>query len=139
VNGQDLPIDYYGRLNITPASGALTISQPLAQGFQTVARTRQAEASVMAARARLLASEQQVLFDAASAYVDVVRDQELLRLNDSNVTVLGRQLQATTRRLQAGEVTQTDVAQAELRLSTAARLGHRPAPRCKTLAPRTSG
>jgi outer membrane protein len=119
LNGQDVPIDIYSKLNITPASGALTISQPILQGFQTVARTRQADAGVMAARARLLASEQQVLFDAASAYVDVVRDRELLTLNDSNVAVLGRQLQATTRRLQAGEVTQTDVAQAELRLSSA--------------------
>ncbi|MBO1077378.1 TolC family outer membrane protein, partial [Roseomonas sp. 1311] len=96
-----------------------TVSQPLYSGGRTAAGTRRAEQQVLAQRARLLATEQQVLSDVVSAYVAVIRDQETLRLNVNNVQVLQRQLDATNERFRVGEITRTDVAQAESRLAGA--------------------
>ena len=53
------------------------------------------------------------------AYVNVIRDQELLRLNINNEQVLTEQLRATSERFRVGEITRTDVAQAESRLAGA--------------------
>lgn len=112
----DAPNTFESRV---PRSSSLTISQPLFRGGRTVAATRQAENTVLAQRQVLLSVEQQVLLNAVTAYMDVVRDQAVLQLNISNEQVLRRQLEATRDRFQVGEVTQTDVAQAESRLSRA--------------------
>jgi outer membrane protein len=102
-----------------PASYQAGVSQPLYRGGRTVAATRRAENQVLAQRARLLATEQQVMLDTVNAYVAVIRDQEEVRLNTNNEQVLTRQLQATNERFRVGEITRTDVAQAESRLAGA--------------------
>jgi outer membrane protein len=96
-----------------------SVSQPLYRGGRTVASTRRAENQVLAQRARLLATEQQVLQETVNAYIAVIRDQEEVRLNTNNEQVLMRQLQATNERFRVGEITRTDVAQAESRLAGA--------------------
>jgi outer membrane protein len=95
------------------------VTQPLYRGGRTVANTRRAENLVLAQRARLLATEQQVLQEVVNAYVAVIRDSEEVRLNINNEQVLARQLQATNERFRVGEITRTDVAQAESRLAGA--------------------
>ncbi len=105
--------------NGEPRSADLTISQPLFRGFRTHAQTERARQQVVAQRARLVASEQDVLLDAVTAYMNVVRERALLELNISNVRVLERQLEATEDRFQVGELTRTDVAQAESRVQRA--------------------
>lgn len=105
--------------NSTPRSGSVTVDQNLFQGWRTRAETMRAGQDVLAERARLATTEQQVMFDAGSAYVDVRRDEAVLRLNQNNERVLRRQLEATRDRFQVGEVTRTDVAQAESRLARA--------------------
>lgn len=114
-----------GAQNRTPRTSNFTIEQNLFSGLQTVAETRLAESKIQAERARLMRTEQSVMLDAATAYMDVVRDQAVLRLNINNEKVLSRQLEATRDRFQVGEVTRTDVAQAEARLAraTADRIG----------------
>jgi TolC family type I secretion outer membrane protein len=102
-----------------PRRGSLTIDQNLYSGGRTVAATRRAENLVRSDRARLLRTEQAVLLSAVTAYVDVVRDQAVVELNINNERVLRRQLEATRDRFEVGEVTRTDVAQAESRLSRA--------------------
>ncbi|WP_372619295.1 TolC family outer membrane protein [Falsiroseomonas sp.] len=96
-----------------------SVAQPLYRGGRTVAQTRRAENQVLAQRARLYATEQQVLLDVVNAYVAMIRDQEEVRLNTNNEQVLLRQLQATNERFRVGEITRTDVAQAESRLAGA--------------------
>jgi len=96
-----------------------TVSQPIYRGGRTTASTRRAENQVYAQRARLLIAEQEVLFESVRAYVFFIRDQEEVRLNTNNVQVLVRQLQATNERFRVGEITRTDVAQAESRLALA--------------------
>jgi outer membrane protein len=103
----------------TPATATVTLTQPIYRGGRTTAQTRQAENLVLAQRARLIATEQQVLGDAVSAYITVIQNGELLRLNINNEQVLARQLQATNERFRVGEITRTDVAQAESRLAGA--------------------
>ena len=89
----------------------------LFNGYQTANRTRQAESQVDAARETLRVTEQQVLLDAATAYMNLLRDQAVLDLQRSNVEVLTEQLKQTRDRFNVGEVTRTDVAQAESRLA----------------------
>ena len=94
-----------------------TGSYTLFNGYQTANRTRQAESQVDAARETLRVTEQQVLLDAATAYMNLLRDSAILELNRRNVEVLTEQLKQTRDRFNVGEVTRTDVAQAESRLA----------------------
>lgn len=103
----------------TSESGTVTVTQSLYRGGRTEAETRQAEANVLANRADLEVSEQTVLLTAASAYLDVVRDEAVLNLNINNEQVLRRQLDAAQERFRVGEITRTDVSQAEARLAGA--------------------
>jgi TolC family type I secretion outer membrane protein len=102
-----------------PRTYSLNLTQPLFNGFGTVSGTKAAENRVKAGRAQLLDTEQQVLFAAVQAYVSVVTNQSILELNRNNVKVLQAQLQATNDRFQAGEVTKTDVSQAQASLQGA--------------------
>src|SRR6516162_6722440 len=94
-----------------------TATQTLFNGNQTANRVRQAESQVMGARETLRVTEQQVLLDAATAYMNLLRDEAILELNRRNVEVLTEQLKQTRDRFNVGEVTRTDVAQAESRLA----------------------
>ena len=105
--------------NTYPHSGAIGIDQNLYRGGRTEAETRRRKKEVLADRARLSSVEQDVLLKAVTAYTNVVRDRAVIELNENNERVLKRQLEATHDRFRVGEVTRTDVAQAESRLSRA--------------------
>lgn len=102
-----------------PHGYAVGLSQPLFEGFRNLNAIRQAKAEVQAQRELLRAVEQTTLLDAATSYVNVVRDQAIVRLRENDVSVLSEQLKATRDRFEVGEVTRTDVAQAEARRSEA--------------------
>jgi TolC family type I secretion outer membrane protein len=97
----------------------LRIVQPLYSGGQTEAQTRQAINLVESERANTLAVETSVFQAVAQAYLDVVRDQTLVEVARNNEQVLKKQLEATRDRFRVGEVTRTDVAQAESSLAQA--------------------
>ncbi|WP_299619653.1 TolC family outer membrane protein [Pelagibius sp.] len=118
VDNVDRPTDR-GSESRSPVATDLNVTQPLYRGGRTVAGTERAENEVFAQRAFLADTEQSVLFDGVTVYADVWRDQSVLRLNQNNEQVLARQLEATQDRFEVGEVTRTDVAQSESRLSTA--------------------
>jgi outer membrane protein TolC len=102
-----------------PKSVFLNLTQPIYRGGRTVAQRDQAENLVSAGRADLLSVEQQILFQAVTAYVDVLLDLRVLDLTINNEQVIGEQLKATRERFDVGEVTKTDVSQAESRLARA--------------------
>jgi outer membrane protein len=102
-----------------PRTYGVTIQQPIFDGFGTVAGTSEAENLVQAGRAQLTSTEQTVLLSAVTAYMNVVRDAALLDLNRSNEKVLEAQLEATQARFDVGELTRTDVAQAQASLQGA--------------------
>ena len=100
-----------------PRTATLTATQPVFTGFKSDNSIKQAESSVRAGRETLRNVEQTVLLNAASAYMDVLRAEALVELNRSNVVFLTETLRATRDRFNVGEVTRTDVAQAEARLA----------------------
>lgn len=97
----------------------ITLDQPLFKGFRTINSVKKAENEVLAGRQDLIAQEQSILLSAITAYLDVIRDQATLKLQQNNVTVLGQDLQAAEDRFQQGDNTKTDVAQAKARRSRA--------------------
>src|SRR5215813_8543880 len=100
-----------------PSIVNLAATQTLFNGYQTANRVRQAESNTSTAREALRVAEQTVLLNAAIAYMDLLRDSALLDLQRRNVEVLQEQLRQTSDRFKVGEVTRTDVAQAETRLA----------------------
>jgi outer membrane protein len=102
-----------------PRGYGLTVNQTLWNGERTFNSVRQAESGVMAARETLRNTEQNVLLDGVTFYINVLRDTAILDLDRNNVEVLQEQLRQTRDRFTVGEVTRTDVAQAEASLAGA--------------------
>jgi outer membrane protein len=100
-----------------PRSVGATVSQTLYNGQQTANRTRAAESQVSGAREALRALEQTVLLQAATIYMDYLRDSAIVEVQRSNVRVLEQTLKQTKDRFNVGEVTRTDVAQSEAQLA----------------------
>jgi outer membrane protein len=102
-----------------PRTGSLVAVESLYKGGKTEAQTRVADYNVLAERGRLDLTEETTLLNAALAYINVVEAQALLELNIANEKVLTTDLEATRDRFTVGEVTRTDVSQAEAQLSAA--------------------
>ena len=99
----------------SPRGYQVQLVQPIFRGFQTTNAVNSAEANVRAGAENLRLVEQQVLLDAVTAYGDVVRDQAIVKLRENNLQFLSAELKATQDRFAVGEVTKTDVAQAQAR------------------------
>lgn len=115
------PLQNFQRLRsfVFPSSMQLDVTQPLYTGGQVENAVEAAETRITAEEARLIATEQQILLNTVIAYADVRRDQTLVSLGKNNVRVIREQLRAARERFDVGEVTRTDVAQAEARLAAA--------------------
>ncbi len=107
------------RRDLYPKSVGIQVTQNLFNGFRTANSTRQAESQIFGARESLRNTEQSTLFNGAQSYMNVLRDTAILDLQRNNVEVLDEQLRQTRDRFNVGEVTRTDVAQAESRLAAA--------------------
>ncbi len=114
---QDL-LDNFGDAGRT-WQGRVTLSQAIYQGGRIRAEIGAAEARVEAARANLASTEQDVIVQTVSAYAEVLRTAEIVRLNENQVRVLETELRASRDRFEVGDVTRTDVAQSEARLASA--------------------
>ncbi len=101
------------------ATAQATLTQPLYTGGRTTANVHRAKDLIMAERASMIAQEETSLTDSVNAYVGVIEAEQLLHLNLSNEHVLAQQLRATEDQFRVGEVTRTDVAQAEAALAGA--------------------
>jgi outer membrane protein len=101
------------------ATAQATLTQPLYTGGKVRANVNRATDTVMAQRANLLAQEESSFASAVNAYVGVIENRQLLQLQINNERVLREQLRATNDQYRVGEVTRTDVAQAEAALALA--------------------
>ena len=99
--------------------GGLQITQPLYTGGRASAQIDAAHADILAERENLRRTEESVLQSVIDAYLDVRRDQQQLVISQDNVNVLARQLEETSARFDAGQLTRTDVAQSQARLALA--------------------
>ncbi|MBM6594218.1 TolC family outer membrane protein [Microvirga pudoricolor] len=104
---------------LRPRGYGVQVDQNLFNGFRTENSVRQAESASLGARETLRNDEQNTLFNSASSYMNVLRDTAILDLQRNNVEVIEEQLRQTRDRFNVGEVTRTDVAQAESRLAAA--------------------
>jgi len=100
-----------------PRSVGATVTQTLYNGNQTANKTRAAESQVSGAREGLRVLEQTVLLNAATIYMDFLRDGAIVEVQRSNVRVLLETLDQTKERFRVGELTNTDVAQADAQLA----------------------
>ena len=103
----------------TNYDAGLVVSQQIFSGFQTVSNVDYAKTIVLQERENMQAKEQDVLLAAAVAYADVIRARALLDLQVNQEQVLARHLKSYQKRFKVGDLTRTDVAQAEARLSGA--------------------
>ncbi len=99
-----------------PRGVTLSVEQPIFLGFRTTNSVKQAQSSVKAAREQLKVVESNVLLDAVTAFMDVIRAQVVVNLTAQNIEFLREQLRAAEDRLNVGEGTRTDVAQTNARL-----------------------
>ena len=98
-------------------SAGIDVSYPLFNGGRVRNAIRAADERVLAGRANLRATEGDVFTEAVGAYNDVIRDRSIVALNENQVRVLETNLQASRDRFEVGDLTRTDVAQSEARLS----------------------
>ncbi|RWK05908.1 TolC family outer membrane protein [Mesorhizobium sp.] len=104
---------------ITTGSFGIQINQTLFDGFQTKNNVAAAESQVQASVESLRNTEENILFNAASAYMDVIRDRQIAVLTEQNLQFLTEQARAARSRFEVGEGTRTDVAQADASRATA--------------------
>lgn len=100
-------------------SGAAVVSQPVFSGFSTVNSVKAADRAIKAAQNSLSNIEQSILLEASTAYLDVLQNRAIVELQKNNEELLKKKLEETQERFKVGEVTRTDVSQAEARHSQA--------------------
>src|SRR5256884_3456866 len=111
-----LPDNMVQSATLKPWQIGVTVTQTLFNGFKTANSVRVAELQVQSGREALRNTGQGVLLDAVTAYSNVLANQSLVEAQRSNVEFLRETQSITQRRLNAGDVTPTDTAQAEARL-----------------------
>jgi outer membrane protein len=118
---QDVGALYGSTLKQTtlPRGYGVTVNEQIWNGNKTFNSVRYAESNVYGQREQLRYTEQNTLLNGVTYYMNVLRDTATLDLNRSNVEVLKEQLRQTKDRFNVGEVTRTDVAQAEASLAGA--------------------
>lgn len=97
----------------------IELKQMLFDGFQTQNNVAAAETQVFAQRENLRNTEQNKLFEAVTAYMDVYMNRQIAALYEKNLAAMNEQVRAAQARLDVGEGTRTDVAQAQSRRSLA--------------------
>ncbi|MCV6585222.1 MAG: TolC family outer membrane protein [Marinibacterium sp.] len=111
------------RFNLNPNSSqinlGLTAQWLLYDGGASRLSVSQAKEAVLATRQGLVSIEQQILLRAVIAFFGVIEQVETVDLRENNVRVLSEELRAAQDRFEVGEVTRTDVSQAEARLAAA--------------------
>ncbi|NMG38667.1 TolC family outer membrane protein [Chelativorans sp. ZYF759] len=104
---------------ISTGQFGVQIQQSIFDGFQTQNNVRAAEARVRASNESLRNTEQNVLFNAAAAFMDVIRDRRIAAFRQRNLEFLAEQVRAAESRFEVGEGTRTDTAQAQASRSAA--------------------
>lgn len=111
------PSPVFGSDESNSSSATIQLSQPLYTGGRVAHGIDAAMAGVERGRENLRNVEQQIMLSVIQAYADVIRDTEVLRIRETNLGVLRRQLEEANARFEVGEITRTDVAQSEARLA----------------------
>ena len=114
---QSVILSATGAQRMATVSGSLNV--PLYSGGAVRNAVKAAETRVVAGQADLRGSESSLFSSVVAAYMDVILNEAVVRLNLTQVQTLQVNLQATTDRFQIGDLTRTDVAQSQSRLALA--------------------
>ena len=113
VNGQAVPDT---TRHEDAGSARLSVTQPLYSGGRATLGVQAAKWRIWSGREALRITEGDVIFSVIQAYADVRRDQQALAIRKVNCDAIAAQLAEIEARQHAGEVTRTDVAQAQAQL-----------------------
>jgi outer membrane protein len=103
-----------GTVDTNDTQATLNVNQPLYTGGRVASAVRAAEARAQSGQQGLRVTEEQLFQAAIGAYMDVLRDSEILDIRRADLETLRRQVANTTSRFNLGTgVTRTDVTQAE--------------------------
>ena len=105
--------------DVDPKTQSINIEQKLFQGFAGIASMQKSKIGLTLAEAKLLKTEQEILFQAIEAYSGLVFAEEKLKINKNNISLLERQVETDQARLERSQVTLSDLAQSESSLAGA--------------------
>ena len=105
--------------DVDPETQSIDIEQKIFQGFSGVASIKKSQIGLNLAEAKLLKVEQDILYKAVEAYSGLLFSNEKLIINQDNVNLLERQVEADQARLERGQITLADLAQSESSLAGA--------------------
>ena len=105
--------------NVDPKTKSIIIEQKLFQGFAGVAGVKKNRIGLILAEAKLLKTEQEVLYKAIEAYLGLVFSNEKLTINKKNVNLFERTAETARARLERGQITLADLAQSQSSLAGA--------------------
>ena len=105
--------------DVSPKTDSITIEQTLFQGFGGVADLEKNKIGLVLAEAKLLKTEQEILYEAIEAYTGLILAKEKVDVNRRNVNLLERQVETDQARLGKGKITIADLAQSESSLAGA--------------------
>lgn len=114
-----MPQEMTSETSTNPLTAGVSLQQYVYAGGRLLSGLGEANETYTAARQRFLQTRQNVLLAALTAYFDVIRDQAIYRSNEGNVDLIGERLLLARRRNEVGELTRTDVAQAQARYALA--------------------
>ena len=105
--------------DVNPKTQSIDIEQKLFQGFAGTASLEKSKIGLTLAQAKLLKTEQEILYQAIEAYTGLIFAEEKLKINQDNVNLLERQVETDQARLERGQITLSDLSQSESSLAGA--------------------
>lgn len=121
TNGDGIPDTNLTGSGVTErnfGNASVSVTQPVYTGGRTIASMSAAAADILSARETLRDVEAGVLLNVVQTYSDVLRDQRVVEIRRQDADTLQKRLEETQARFEVGELTRTDVAQAEARLGS---------------------
>ena len=105
--------------DVNPKTQSINIEQKIFQGFAGIASIEKSKIGLTLANAKLLKTEQEILYQAVEAYSGLIFGEEKLKINKNNINLLERQVETNRARLERGQITLSDLAQSESSLAGA--------------------
>ena len=105
--------------DVDPKTQSINIEQKIFQGFAGIASIEKSKIGLTLAEAKLLKTEQEILYQAIEAYTGLIFAEEKLKINQNNINLLERQVETNQARLERGQITLSDLAQSESSLAGA--------------------
>ena len=105
--------------DVDPKTQSINIEQKIFQGFAGIASMEKSKIGLTLAEAKLLKTEQEILYQAIEAYTGLIFAEEKLKINQNNINLLERQVETNQARLERGQITLSDLAQSESSLAGA--------------------